>query len=327
MLDSVDLFLSRTDWADAKRLPLAQDASSRHYQRLVNGSGASAILAQDPSPASVRSFCQIGTHLKSIELSAPEIYACDPETGFVLQEDLGDGLFTDVITNDPGAENRLYYEAIEAILVAATATPPAIEPFTAAEMAAQNLLAFEAYASQPSRDAEKILSDLYDRFLSSPAALILRDVHAGNLIWLPERDGPARVGFLDFQDARLASPLYDVVSLIDDARRDLRPEISDDLYVRAADALGRDLNSVQKEAAVLSLQRNLRILGVFARLGKELGRTEYLQYLPRTWRFVQSALQKLDDAHLFSAVGQRMPEPTPSFLKSMEKECGSRPKH
>lgn len=323
-MDRTSRFLSGTVWANATRENLAQDASSRSYQRLTLSDHSTAILAIDPTPSSLKSFVEVGAHLLSIGLSAPKVHASDPEAGLLLLEDFGDNLFPAVITKDPAAEHRLYEGALDAIFVVTSQQPPQLAPLTPAEMAQQDLLAFEYYAGQGVRDAEAVLYDLFARHLSEPNALILRDVHAGNLIWLPDRYGPARIGFLDFQDARLAPPLYDVVSLIEDARRDVPRTIAESLYQQAAEGLGRSFASVETEAAVLSLQRNLRILGVFGRLCLRDSRKDYLKFLPRTWRHVQASLRRLNDRRLDSVIGANLPEPTNEFLSAMEKACGSR---
>lgn len=317
--------LRGTDWEAARALPLTQDASTRSYQRLVRGDGATAILAHDPNALSRENFIKIGTHLREIGLSAPELLNVDHSAGLMLLEDLGDGLFPNVIASDPACEAPLYHAAFEAILVMTHAPAPDVAPLGPDDMAQQAALVIDWYGTGSTPDLQTRLAALIHDLISPPSALMLRDMHAENLIWLPGRSGPARVGLLDFQDARLATPLYDLVSLITDARRDVPRAIADDLMQHAATAFGRPLGDILAEAAALSLQRNLRILGIFARLCLRDGRAGYLGFMPRVWGHIEAALDHLNDAGLTEAVQRALPAPTPPVLQDLEARCGTHP--
>lgn len=310
--------LDGTDWEQAERRPLAKDASSRTYQRLVAKDGSSAILCHDPSEQSRAAFSAISAHLNGLGLSAPRVFAMDDASRSMLIEDFGANRFSDMLIADPGLENSLYSCAVDAILTASLAPAPSLDPLTASGMAQDAMLTFEWYAPGAPSGIEEQLRILFERTLSPPTALIQRDVHAENLMWLGGRDGPARVGFLDFQDARLAQPLYDIVSLVTDARRDVSPEVAEQAFQTTAGRLGRPLGDVLREAAVLSLQRNIRILGVFARLCLRDGRADYLAYLPRVRRHVSVALETLG----LQTLERALPAATPSFINDMEARCG-----
>lgn len=315
--------LRGTDWASATHAPLAQDASARSYARLTNSAGQTAILAKDPSPESRTAFMALSAHLRGLGLSAPEVLAIDNDAGLLLLEDLGDALYTRVIAADATAENRLYSSAIDALLVLSGATPPKLNTLGPDTMANQAMIAFEWYAGRVEPTIEPLLSGVFADHIGAPDALMLRDVHAGNLIWLPDRIGVARVGLLDFQDAMVCSRLYDVVSLIEDARRDLPRDLADRLYAKAAAGLGRDLPDVRAEAAALSLQRNLRILGVFSRLCLRDGKTPYLAFIPRVWAHIQRALDQLALQSLTETLREALPEPSPDHLQNLEDACGT----
>jgi aminoglycoside/choline kinase family phosphotransferase len=124
--------------------------------------------------------------------------------------------------------------------------------------------------------------------------LCLRDYHAGNLIWLPERPGPARVGLLDFQDGLLGSPAYDLVSLLQDARRDVSPALEQAMlgrYIAAAKQRpGFDADRFRLAYAILGAQRNAKIVGIFTRLSRRDGKPVYLRHLPRVWRHLSADL-------------------------------------
>lgn len=316
-------FLDGTVWQDARIVPLAKDASVRRYHRLTAPGGETAILAHDPSPASLRAFVSVGAHLLSLGLSAPRVFKTDERAGLLLLEDFGDALFPKVIAQAPEMENRLYHSAIDALFGLHTAPPPSLRPFSLDDMADQAMVAFAWYGGRPAPDLQPILQEVFARHIAAPTALMLRDVHAENLIWLPEREGPARTGLLDFQDARLASPLYDFVSLIEDARRDVPRPLADALYQRAAEHFGMSYANTQTEVAALSLQRNLRILGVFARLCLRDGRQDYLRFVPRVWGHVIRALDTLGNDGLSKALLAALPAPTTRHLQHLGAACGT----
>ncbi len=315
-------FLSGTPWEQAHRHPLQQDASVRRYQRLTQSSGETAILAHDPSATSRARFAQLSQHLLSLDLSPPRVLEVDDRSGFLLLEDLGDARFPELISERPAMENHLYSCATEAILVASLAPAPELEVLSPSDMADQSMLGFEWYGDTAPSDVKMRLFDLFEAELSPPDALIQRDVHAENLLWLPERDGPARIGLLDFQDARLAPPLYDVVSLVEDARRDVGMGAKDAAYDFVAERLGRPRTAVDREAAVLSLQRNIRILGIFVRLCLRDGRPNYLHHLPRVRRHVEAALDVLKADTLATVLNAALPQASTEFLAHLENQCG-----
>lgn len=324
---AVPRILMGTEWEDAYFTPLAKDASVRCYSRLRNAAGHTSILAQDPSHESRAAFVAMSSHLRYLGLSAPEVYAADDEAGMMLLEDLGDQLYPRVISDDPSCENSLYSAAIDAILTVSAASAPNLPKLDAAKMAAHAMVVFDWYAQRPAPSLQVTLESVFASYVPSTEALMLRDVHAQNLIWLPDRAGPARVGLLDFQDAMLSSRLYDIVSLLDDARRDVPRDIADALYSIAADRLSMPLADVHMEAAALSLQRNLRILGVFARLCLRDGRANYLVYVPRVWGHIERALNRLGEPDLTAALRSALPQPTPEHLETLENACGTIPKH
>ena len=286
----LDGFLARSGWGDARRLPLAGDASNRRYLRLFRATGETAVLMDAPAERGedVRPFLAIARHLAGIGLSAPAILAEDTGAGLLLLEDLGDGLFT-VLAADADREATLYTAAAGTLAALHRAAPPAgLVRFTPRAMAELARLVFDWYAlATPEDDAARLvlrLEEALAELAPEPTVLSLRDFHAGNLLWLPDRAGPARVGLLDFQDAVIAHPAYDLVSLLHDARRDLREETRAATIRHFLDLTGHAADPFMAAAAAVSAQRNLRILGVFARLAARDGKTGYLAFLPRVWR-------------------------------------------
>jgi len=154
---------------------------------------------------------------------------------------------------------------------------------------------------------------------------VLRDCHAGNLIWLPARAGPARIGLLDFQDAFAGHPAYDLVSLLDDARRDLPAGLEDDMIARHLAVTGAAPGPFRAAYAALGAQRALRILGIFARLARRDGKAAYLAHLPRVWAGLWRALSHPDLAPLARAADRQLPPPTADLIARLAAPCPSVP--
>ncbi len=294
MADRITDFLTRSGFADHLRTPLAGDASARRYERLTGPDGASLILMDCPGEtrATLGSFTAIAHHLTDNGLCAPEILAVDQAAGLAVIEDLGLVQVAQWAEAHPG-DTTPYHVAID-VLARLQATPPpsdlvSLTPDRAAEMIAP--LA-EWYA--PGIDLAALQDALRSAMVEhAPTGdrLALRDYHAENLIWRPDQEGTDQIGLLDFQDAFLAPPEYDLVSLLRDARRDVQDDLRMKLMTRFADAVGRNETEVAAACAVLGVQRNLRILGIFARLARRDGKTRYLSLMPRVWRQIRADLE------------------------------------
>lgn len=287
---TIGAFLLAAGWADATTVPLAGDASTRRYVRLTRGSH-SAILMDAPvataaDRASYTAFRAIGAHLRNLGLSAPVELRADPDLGLILMEDLGDRTLSHLLRTDPETA-RVAYRTAAGMLPRLFAGPPqGLAQPTANAMAQMVELTFDYV---PNGDALRTtltakLADALTAHAAGPAVLSLRDAHADNLLWLPEREGDARVGLLDFQDAMLLPKGYDLASLLDDPRREV-PEAWREELIAA--------HSSPTRIAVLSLQRNLRILGIFRRLSTDLGKPTYAAFLPRTRALIARAVDEL----------------------------------
>lgn len=289
-----DIFLAAAGWGGARCVPLAGDASTRRYARLACGDG-SAVLMEAPDDAEgTARFARLARWLCGAGFSAPRILAEAP--GLLLLEDLGDDLYARVLDRGPAAENRLYSAAIDALAALQRVPPPPGLPlWDAGRLGALTEPFVTRFAPQAGLDPARAgavpetVAALAGRLLTDRRVTCLRDVHAENLIWLPERGGLAAVGLLDFQDAFLGPPAYDAVSLLRDARRDLSPGLADRMLARFAQATGADPAQLSGEAALLTAQRNLRILGVFAALA-EAGKPGYQRFVPRVIGHLRTAL-------------------------------------
>ncbi|NDW54337.1 aminoglycoside phosphotransferase family protein [Aliiroseovarius sp. PrR006] len=317
------LFLTATGWADAPFLPLTGDASSRRYFR---AQGAHPAILMDAPPStcgSMRSFVDIARYLAGLGLSAPKIYAADLQSGFLLLEDFGDDDFASLINRDASLENSLYSGAIDVIHTVLDATPAPVVTYGISEMAQACDLAFLHYTPQSTTAMNEALGAIEDALTPFDTTLrtSLRDFHAQNLHWLPKRDGTACVGLLDFQDAVNTLPSYDLVSLLRDVRRD----VSDDLAGLARQAFakrrGLDQTAFQDEFHLVAVQRNLRILGIFARLSQQMDKPHYVDLIPRVWTLLQADLHHPPLAKLRAQLNAILPEPSPAHLERLRQSC------
>jgi hypothetical protein len=302
-------FLAAHDLMAAERQTLAGDASTRHYQRLRLSNRPSLILMQAPDPErELLPFITVAECLRPLGLSVPEIYAVDADDGLMLLEDFGDASFAQCL--DAGAEPEpLYRLAVDALITlhktfipdsgsgssSATATLPI---FDAARFLDQAMLFAEwappAMRGHPLDSAARSAFEAAWQAVLPQAltrsTLLLRDFHAGNLMHLPDRAGVRACGLLDIQDAGLGPATYDLVSLIEDARRDLAPTVAEAM-IGHYEAAFPDLDpaALRREWSVLAVLRHTRVIAVFLRLAAQ-GKRGYLAHLPRVQRYLSRAL-------------------------------------
>jgi len=323
-------FLDRAGWGGATRQFLAGDASDRSYDRLTRGDETAVLMDAPPGKGDDPArFLAIAADLRGLGLSAPQVLAQDLACGFLLLEDLGDALFARITAAEPSAEPALYQAATD-VLVAVQAHPPGpdMPDLTAADWAGAAAFALDWYRLAITGDRidttpfRAALTEALIRHADGPRVLILRDYHAENLLWLPDRAGLARVGLLDFQLAQAGQPGYDLVSLLQDARRDVQPQTEEAMITRFATATGQPEPAFRRSYAVLGAQRALRILGVFARLCLVAGKPGYLPLLPQVWGQLQRNLAQPELRGLAQACAV-LPPPTPAALTRIEAQCGT----
>ncbi|MFP7569340.1 aminoglycoside phosphotransferase family protein [Marivita sp. S2033] len=318
-------FLHAHGWEKAQQMPLAGDASSRQYIRLCSGPDR-AILMIDPQDDTGR-FAQIAAHLCRVGLSAPEIIAHAP--GLMLLEDFGDAQFARIITEAPGLEPTLYRAATDVLVhLGAAHVPDGVQTATPVVLGqmiepaiAHYIPAFGGTQERNAADLTARLTDLLETLVPRDTILLLRDYHAENMIWLPDRAGVRRVGLLDFQDALAGPPVYDLVSMLQDARRDVSRTCTDATLTYYLTRSGRAEQEVLPLFHLLGLQRNLRILGVFTRLAIENGKPNYLTLIPRVWGHIQTSLRAPASATLAPLIDSMFPEPTVSRLRKVQDLC------
>ncbi|MGX9356088.1 aminoglycoside phosphotransferase family protein [Roseobacteraceae bacterium S113] len=296
---AIQQFLAQAGWADAVQDPLAGDASTRAYIRLTrNGAHDDTAMLMDAPPAScgpMDSFVAIAAHLRAQGLSAPAIFAQDLALGLILMEDFGQTLMAQRATQRPEDEPALYGAAVDTLIALhAAPLPPGPAILSAHDLAQMIAPVFTHYAPQFDGAAATEATDwlaaaLADLAQSAPS-LALRDYHAENLVWR----GDAPLGLLDFQDAVITHPAYDLASLLKDARRRIPERLEADMIARFVDGTGLESDLFQRGYRLIACQRNLRILGIFQRLAQDRGKPHYLAFQPIVWHHIQSTLAHPD---------------------------------
>jgi tRNA threonylcarbamoyl adenosine modification protein YjeE len=325
----IEAILERSGWSGAERVFMQGDASVRAYEKLVAPSGATAILMISPPrpdgpivrygkpyaaiarlSEDIRAFIAMDQALRVQGFSAPRILAHDVADGLAILEDLGD----QYIADSDGPHAVRYTEAVSLLAELHNRTLPrelpvddetyTIPVYDIDAMSIEVELLLDWYAPQVARVAPasgaraQFLGhwrDVLGPILAQPVSWTLRDFHSPNLHWLPERDGLKRLGLIDFQDATLGPPAYDLVSLLQDARVTVTDEMELRLMAhymrrRAGADPAFDMGAFTAAYAVMGAQRATKILGIFARLDRRDGKPQYLAHLSRIEAYLAKSL-------------------------------------
>jgi aminoglycoside/choline kinase family phosphotransferase len=292
-------FLAACGWGGAEILPLAGDASFRRYFRIVHGDRSAVLMDAPPPHEDPRPFIAVAEWLIGRGLSAPEIIARDLDKGLLLLGDFGSARLRETLDADPQRERELYETATD-VLIHLHAHPPmpGLKPHGLDQWLEELQLFTEWYCPAVGADVDAEAYRAAWRHVLGPVAgdglgpvTVLRDYHAENIMLVDGRDGAAHFGLLDFQDALAGHPAYDLASVLEDARRDVSPEIERamiDRYLAATS--GGD--AFEHAYWALAAQRNTRILGVFTRLWKRDNKPGYRRFQPRMWGLLERDLSQ-----------------------------------
>ena len=296
--ESADDFLAACGWKGARIEPLAGDASFRRYFRVILDDGRQAVLMDAPPPhEDPRPFISVAEWLVSVGLSAPEILARDLERGLLLLDDFGDDRLREALDLSPDRERGLYALATD-VLVHRHAHPPmpGLPPHGLAQWLDELSLFTDWYCPAIGLDVDKASYRAAWSEVLEPVAgdglgpvTVLRDYHAENIMLVRGREGVGHFGLLDFQDALAGHPAYDLASVLEDARRDVPPELERAMLDRYIAATGQ-CEGFEDAYWALAAQRNTRILGVFTRLWKRDDKPGYRRFQPRMWGLLERDL-------------------------------------
>jgi N-acetylmuramate 1-kinase len=284
-------FLDMAGWLGADVLPLAGDASFRRYFRIVETDRKAMLMHAPPPHENPKPFLHMTRYLLDHDFRAPEIYASDEDAGLILLEDFGDRRMREYLDDHPEDETAIYSKAVSTLVELAKAPVADIEPYDEAAYLRETGLLAEWYLPAMGLDADRAVYDqLWSEALSplyaAPKATVLRDYHAENIMLLDD----SNQGLIDYQDALIGHPAYDLVSILQDARRDVSPAL-ETAMLDHYHSLAKPEYDLSLHYALLGAQRNAKIIGIFTRLWKRDGKARYLDFLPRMWGLLERDLE------------------------------------
>jgi N-acetylmuramate 1-kinase len=292
-------FLAAQGWQEATRRPLAGDASFRRYERLEMGASRAILMDAPPPQENVRPFIAVQRLLRDLNLSAPQIFAAQVEEGLLLLEDFGDSTYTRLLAAGEKAE-PLYRLAVDVLIALHRRfdreQEPGLRRYDDALLLDEvvrfvdwylRLVTGEAVAPERRADYLERWRDVLPIVHAMPPTLVLRDYHVDNLMRLGDRAGIAACGLLDFQDAVLGPATYDLMSLLEDERREVRRSLRQRMIARYLAAFpGIDRDAFAGSFAVIGAQRHAKNIGQFARLLLRDGKPQYVKHIPHMWRLL-----------------------------------------
>lgn len=289
-------FTARAGWGNAEVQPLPGDASFRRYFRLARGAETAMLMHAPPPHEDPAPFLHVAGWLNDNGMRAPAILAAEPGAGWVLTEDFGNDRMRDWLDANPADERAAYEAAVEALVALHRLAPGPFAPYDMAVYAREAALLTEWYCPAQGLDVdvagyaaawEEVLAPLLAR--QNPGVTVLRDYHAENIMLLGGQPG-APQGLIDFQDALVGHPAYDLVSLLQDARRDVSEELETVMLLHYARHAGIADDEFLADYARLGAQRNAKIVGIFTRLNARDGKPKYLSMIPRVWAALERDL-------------------------------------
>ncbi len=293
--EGIEQFLAAAGWAGAAVEPLAGDASFRRYFRIRRGDKTAMLMDAPPPNEDPAPFLRAAKWLDANGMRAPHILGEDTARGLVLLEDFGEARMRDYLDQWPNDETEVYKAAVDALADLHRLPPGPFLDYGMSEYLREARLFTEWYCHAQNLyvDAagytaawEKVLGQLLPR--QRPGVTVLRDYHAENIMLL---GGLHDQGLLDFQDALNGHPAYDLVSLLQDARRDVSTELESEMLCRYVRDWGASPEEFLADYATLGAQRNAKIVGIFVRLWRRDGKPRYLDLIPRVWALLERDLR------------------------------------
>ena len=305
-------FLSKNSLNNCEIKKIAGDASFRSYYRIFSNDKTFVLMFAPPKFEDVEPFIKIDKFLNNYNLSAPKIIAQDQKQGFLLLEDFGDDTYGRVLAKTPSKqlEFDLYRDACDCLIeLHKIENPQDVAPYNMAVLFREVMLFVDWYLPLQKKSIslkEKaqfkfLWFQLFDLLDKQNQVLVLRDYHADNLMVLESKKNHQRVGLLDFQDALIGSKAYDLVSLLEDARRDVGEDNRSKIFNYYLEKTKVDKLNFVRDYEILSLQRNIKIVGIFSRLSMRDNKHNYLDLLPRVLDFVRNRAFSANP--IFSEIG------------------------
>lgn len=270
---------------------IPRDASNRYYIRYKNNSNSYLLMVDDDIPNSVEQFAKISKHLLNLGVNSPIIFYENSNLGIMLIEDFGDNTYSKLFNENIDDEKfiiQLYKNAIDEIMKLQKnidATAINLEPYDGGKMLNEVMLFVDWYYQYKQGEImndlqkhqyKKIWLEIFAKIPPYTPTLVLRDFHAGNII-----KAKNKIGIIDFQDALIGAPSYDVTSLIEDSRLNISKNLKNEVYDYYKHNMGKT-NMFDEEYNIIAMQRHTKVLGIFARLGMRDKKIKYFDFIPNT---------------------------------------------
>jgi len=307
----INNFLNAQKWSVISRETIAEDASFRRYERIINKKGSVVLMDAPPEKENVHAFEVVTKILKAYGLSVPEILERDVSNGLLLLEDFGDHTYSKILDFDPDKGRSLYCLAVDVLIhlhkVSMESELMVMLPNYSTELLLQEANIFldwylpqfsETVVSKTMKEHyNKLWEELLKESSFADGVMVLRDYHVDNLMLLPKRKGISACGLLDFQDAVIGSGVYDLVSLLQDARRAIDSELVIEMKERYFEAFKKknDLKFGSRDQfdltfSVLGANRHAKVLGIFTRLAVRDEKPGYVAHIPHVWKLLDQSL-------------------------------------
>ncbi|MHA1540107.1 MAG: aminoglycoside phosphotransferase family protein [Alphaproteobacteria bacterium] len=317
----IDQFLQKNNYADWAHDLLPCDASNRCYARLIKADKTVLFMDSSEEKSAFKNYLHVAEYLRKYHLSVPDIYAQDAAEGLAVIEDFGVESFTKILETNPEMEETLYAAAMDVLIHLHKQDTKSVDlpPYDVEKLLEETQILPDYFVpyqeSILNQDAVQNYQEIWRDLLINITAqgenfFILRDYHIDNIIWLETRETDAKkCGLLDFQDAVLGSRVYDIVSLLQDARRDISEALEQKMLTEYFAAFpDLDPAAFMENYFIIGAQRHCKVLGIFARLHLRDGKPIYLKHLPRVENYLKRCIAR---------------EPKLSDLKNwMEVHCG-----
>lgn len=284
--------------------PVTGDAGLRDYYRVISQGESFVLMDCPPSYADIDPFIKIANYINSIGLVAPQIHSSDQQNGFILLQDFGNQSAGDLV-NDMSTDRQkldFYKLTIDILYHLQQHTPPAYLPKYTNDLLLSELDLYikwyvpHANGGDLANSAVQEFYNLWQSILKERPqftdSMVLRDYHVQNMMVLDKNNATtpgslASLGLLDFQDALIGSPIYDIVSILEDARIKVERSLATKVLEYFAAKAGLSYQDIMLEYSILGAQRNMRILGVFARKAIRDNTTSYLNFIPNVLKYIE----------------------------------------
>ncbi len=303
--DLINNFLRTSGLKDCERIKIPGDASFRRYERIISGGREYILMDSPPDTEDVKPFIKVGGILLNLNLSSPKIFYRDIDNGFLLLEDFGDNKFNNIFKKNPERQEELYKLAVNVLAdIYNDRKTFDIPEYSKEKLISEAMLMPEWYLplfgkfdeeklNEVKTEYKNIISRTIDKLQLPNDVMVLRDYHADNLMLLEDRTEAQKVGLLDFQDALMGNAAYDLVSLLEDARRDVPSHIQEKMIKYFLQDTGYTIppSKFINDYHILGAQRNLKIIGIFSRLKVRDGKEIYLPLIPRVKEYLKKDLR------------------------------------